>query len=204
VLHVPNDNHDTNPCASDVLNPDQLPCAEVPPVITEANLFDATDNVIQDGADSDDVAEALAALASSATKGWFITLENTGEKSLSRSVTLQGRVFFTTFVPPDPLDPEVENICRPSEGTGFLYAVGLHDATAQYDWATPYSGQFSKADRSKKIKDHIPDYPVAYFGEVEIGLVGVGAGTDGTGIERTGMGLATSAIYWMQQTDKRY
>ena len=47
-------------------------------------------------------------------KGWFIALGETGEKNVSRSVTLHGVVFFTTFVPPDPLDPEVElSVGRP-------------------------------------------------------------------------------------------
>lgn len=42
---------------------------------------------------------------------------------------------------------------------------------------------------------------MAYFGEMEIGLVGVGPGTDGSGIERTGLSLATQAIYWMEDDD---
>ena len=78
-------------------------------------------------------------------------------------------------MPPDPLDPEVEHICRPSEGTGFLYGIGLHNAKAMYDWTTPIDGTLDKTDRKKAIKDHIPDYPVAYFGGTDIGLVGVGA-----------------------------
>jgi type IV pilus assembly protein PilY1 len=201
VIHIPNDgNPDTDACESEQLNPDELPCAEIPPPITEASLFDATDNLIQDGSD-DQKAAARLELLSSTVDGWYITLEETGEKSLSRSVTLQGRVFFTTFVPPDPLDPDAEYVCRPSEGTGFLYAVGLHDGTAKYDWASPVNATLNKADRGKPIKDHIPDYPVAYFGDAEIGLVGVGAGTDGTGIERTGLSLSTGAIYWMQESE---
>jgi len=105
---------------------------------------------------------------------------------------------YEVYIPPDPLDPDVEHICRPSKGSGFLYSIGLHDARAMYDWSAPVGGQLSKADRRKRIKDHIPDNPVAYFGEMEIGLVGVGPGTDGSGIERTGLSLATQAIYWME------
>ncbi|MGB5832835.1 MAG: hypothetical protein WBG92_12700 [Thiohalocapsa sp.] len=201
VLHVPNDgNSETDACESEALNPDELPCAEIPSAITEANLFDATDNLIQNGTDDQKVAKR-ATLASPATKGWFIVLGETGEKNVSRSITVQGHVFFTTFVPPNPLDPNVEHICRPSEGHGFLYAVGLHDGTAKFDWAGPYNGNLQKADRRKSIKDHIPDSPVAYFGQAEIGLVGVGAGTDGSGIERTGLRLSTTAVYWMQDTE---
>ncbi len=200
VMHVPNDgNPDRNACEDSGLNPDSLPCREIPPAITEGGLYDATANLIQDGSDTERAAARVELMSTS--EGWFIDLERTGEKSLSRSITLKGRLFFSTYVPPDPLDPDVEYVCRPSEGTGFLYAVGLHDATAQYDWSAPFSGVLNKADRSKPIKDHIPDYPVAYFGRVEIGLVGVGAGTDGSGIERTGLALAVSAIFWMQEPD---
>ena len=193
-LHLPN----IDDCQDEALNPDMIPCAKIPSTITEADLFDATENLIQEGNDEQRSSER-ATLTSK--RGWFIELGETGEKNVSRSVTLHGVVFFTTFVPPDPLDPEVEHICRPSEGNGFLYAVGLHDATAQYDWAGPFSGDLGKADRRKTIKDHIPDSPVAYFGQSEIGLVGVGAGTDGSGIEHTGKSLSTTAVYWMQQAD---
>ncbi len=198
--HIPNDgDSSTNACESANLEPAGLPCREVPALITEADLYDATDNLVQDGTDEGRGAARLA--LASAGSGWFIDLERTGEKSLSRSITLQGTLFFTTYVPPDPLDPEAEHVCRPSEGTGFLYAVGLHDASAKYDWAQPQDGDLRKADRSKKIKDHIPDHPVAYFGKVEIGLVGVGAGTDSTGIERTSLALTVGPAYWMQQRD---
>ncbi len=200
--HVPNDGSPaTDACANEAVNPDGLPCAEAPPVIVEANLFNATSNLIQDGNDEERAA-AQAALASSATKGWYITLEATGEKSLSRAITLQGIVFFTTYVPPDPLDPDVEHICRPSEGSGFLYAVDLHDASARYDWSAVSEGDaLHKVDRSKKIKDNIPDYPVAHFGDPEIRLVGVGAGTGGKGSEDTGLSLTTQAIYWFEDAD---
>ncbi|NBC14882.1 MAG: hypothetical protein GVY09_16420 [Gammaproteobacteria bacterium] len=208
ALHVPNDGDPENDaCAGSNTNPDQLPCVEIPPVITADDLFDATSNAIQDG-DSDAEEAARSQLLSK--KGWFIELERTGEKSLSRAITLQGRVFFTTFVPPDPLDPELEYICRPSEGKGFLYAVGLHDASAQYDWsgltvegvrAEDSSVVIDKLDRSKAIKDHIPDHPSVYFGHSEIGLVGVGPGTDGSGIEHTGLALSVSPVYWMQEAE---
>ena len=198
LMHVPNDNDpDTDACASAQLNPDGLPCSEIPSTITEADLYDVTANLIQDG-NAEQQAAAQTALSSIDTLGWMLDFERTGEKSLSRSITLKGRLFFTTYVPPDPLDPDVEHICRPSEGKGFLYAVGIHDAQAVYDWATPLDRVLTKADRNKKIKDNIPDYPVAHFGDPWIRLVGVGPGTDGKGSEDTGLTLTNQAIYWYQ------
>jgi hypothetical protein len=99
-------------------------------------------------------------------------------------------------VPPDPNDPENENICRPSEGAGYLYAVSLHDGRAMYPWGDTASADLSKVDRRKKIKSSIPDHAVAHFGDPWIRLVGVGAGTDGKGAQDTGLRLTTDTIYW--------
>ncbi|MCF7984640.1 MAG: hypothetical protein K9L70_09575 [Thiohalocapsa sp.] len=198
AIHIPNDGDPaTDACASAVNNPKGLPCAEVPAVITEADLVDVTANLIQQGTD-EQKATVQAALSAASAKGWYIALEDTGEKSLSRSITLKGTVFFTSYVPPDPNDPNNENICRPSEGAGYLYAVALHDGSAMYPWGDTGSADLSKVDRRKKIKSSIPDHAVAHFGDPWIRLVGVGAGTDGKGSEDTGLRLSTDTIYWYE------
>ncbi|MCF7990554.1 MAG: hypothetical protein K9M02_08935 [Thiohalocapsa sp.] len=197
AIHIANDGNDAvDACASAVSNPKGLPCAETPPVITESALMDITDNLIQDGT-GEQRASVQSTLRAARTKGWYLRLEDSGEKSLSRSITLKGTVFFTSYVPPDPDDPENESICRPSEGAGYLYAVSLHDGSARYDWASPTGATLSKIDRRKKIKSSIPDHAVAHFG-TEIRLVGVGAGTDGKGSEDTGFRLDTDELYWYE------
>lgn len=201
ALHVPNDgDDDVDACENNALNPDELPCAEIPEVITERELVEATDNDIQDGRERD-IEHAQEDLASIDTMGWYIELEAEGEKSLARAVTLQGHVFFTTFVPPQVAgNGRGEEICRPRAGTGFLYGVGLHDAAAVYHWTSDVDAALTKADRSKQIKQQIPGQPVPYFGK-EVGLVGVGAGRNASGIEPTGMTLSARAVYWMQDVD---
>ena len=57
--------------------------------------------------------------------GWRLALESDGEKSLATALTIDGTVFFTTYLPPSS-DNGVQ--CAPAEGTGRLYAVALEDA----------------------------------------------------------------------------
>jgi type IV pilus assembly protein PilY1 len=58
--------------------------------------------------------------------GWRLALEADGEKSLATALTIDGTVFFTTYLPPGT-DDGVQ--CAPAEGTGRLYAVALKDAS---------------------------------------------------------------------------
>jgi type IV pilus assembly protein PilY1 len=81
------------------------------------DLYDITPNIIATGT----VEERAAALdALSAADGWRLDLVDDGEKSLSASITLSGKVFFTTF------SPVVDLVgCGFSAGTGYLYAIDL-------------------------------------------------------------------------------
>ncbi len=194
TIHVPNDNDDnTDACATQGSNPDGLPCNEAPAAVTEANLLDVTADDLQNG-DADQQTAALSALASPTTKGWYLTLEGSGEKSLARSVTLSGNVFFTTYEPADSADASQ---CTVAAGTGYLYAVELNTGRAVYDWSSLNGAVLAKVDRRKKITDTVPDHVVAHFGESEIRLVGVGAG-DGKGSQETGLQLQTQGTYWYQ------
>jgi type IV pilus assembly protein PilY1 len=85
--------------------------------ITEADLFDTTNNLIQQGTGAQ-IATASAALL--AAKGYFITLL-TGEKVISSSVTLGNAVFFNTNqpVPPAP------GVCGGNLGVAREYTINL-------------------------------------------------------------------------------
>lgn len=124
--------------------------------VNDTDLYDATANLVQDGSTAQQTA-ATASLAD--TNGWYIDLEHTGEKSLSRAITVSGTVFFTTFVPETG---SAANICAPIPGTGYLYAVDLHDASAVFDFSA--NGSLSKIDRIVKLGGLIPDTPTPHFG----------------------------------------
>jgi len=92
-------------------------------VITVDDLYDATDNLIQQGTD----AQKSAAIETLNSKdGWYIDLENVstgaieGEKSLSEATTAQGRIFYTTFT---PISAGQTNSCAPSQGIARVYAI---------------------------------------------------------------------------------
>ena len=94
---------------------------DYPVAYTESNLYDATANLIGEG----NATEKDAANASlGATKGWYIKLEDSGEKVLSNSITFQGSIFFTTYAPLAPT-----SACSAALGGGYLYIVNAWDAT---------------------------------------------------------------------------
>ncbi len=112
--------------------------------INNTGLYDITNNRLVTGTD-EQRATALAALKSAL--GWRLDLAGDGEKSLSKSITLNGNVFFTTFTPSSMLD-EI-NVCEPVSGIGRLYVVDL------------YTG-----DRNTiGLGGIIPDTPSVHFGE---------------------------------------
>ncbi len=59
-------------------------------------------------------------------KGWVIGMKGLGEKALSSPLVIGGKVYFTSYVPPDL------GSCALSVGESFLYAVNLEDATPAY------------------------------------------------------------------------
>jgi len=112
-----------------------VPCSFAAP-ITEATLYDATANTIQDGT-IDERNTARADLA--AAKGWYITLE-VGEKVVGGSTTLAGTVFFGTNQP-----KAAAGSCS-DLGTARLYGMSFIDASATLD--QDGAGGLTKADRS--------------------------------------------------------
>ena len=108
--------------------------------LTHNDLQDLTNNCLQDGNNSDCtdlVGGALPKLAN----GWKIRLnhcedlsvdEDCGEKGLARPLIIQGTIFFTTYVPPQP--SAITSSCGPKEGTGLFYAVSLFNASAVLDF----------------------------------------------------------------------
>ena len=112
----------------------------------------------------------MAALANA--DGWRLDLEATGEKSLSRSLTLFGVVYFGTFSP----ETIADSLCVPDPGTARLYAINLFDASEQRDFDNDGS-----LERFWVIGSLIPDTPSPHFGsdgEIRL-LLPPGSGGDG-------------------------
>ncbi|MBW7473101.1 pilus assembly protein [Marinobacter sp. F4218] len=98
-----------------------------PDPVTEGDLYDATDNTIQEGSTETARNEAATALAGS--KGWYIRLENAGEKVLSESTTINNEIYVTTYEP-----KASDNPCLPPTGTSRLYHISALDGRAVHNY----------------------------------------------------------------------
>ncbi len=99
--------------------------------LTEQDLYDATDNLIKQGDASQQQAAATALSNTDANKkeGWYLRMENSGEKVLSSSATIQKQIVFTTYEP----TPPDSGSCNPAQGTSRAYLVNMLDASPVMD-----------------------------------------------------------------------
>jgi type IV pilus assembly protein PilY1 len=132
---------------------DPAPADPNDPSVPDPFLYDATDNLAQQGTAGEKDA-ALKLLAKS--NGWFMDLEASGEKSLSSSLTIAGSTYFGTFSPASNL----ANMCEPATGTGRLHVVKLLNAAAGFDFDPNTS-----FERSWIIGSLIPDTPSVHIDE---------------------------------------
>ncbi|MGB5442294.1 MAG: hypothetical protein WBN57_06670, partial [Gammaproteobacteria bacterium] len=169
--------------------------------LAESDLYDATADLIQEG-DADEQVAALADLYSAS--GWYITLENTGEKGLASSLTVGGNVVFTTFSP----ETANENLCVPQPGQGYLYAVNLLDAGAVFGFDGHAPDKLEKSDRMAQMGTMILDTPSAHVGsDGRIRLVFPAGGTNGKEVEEMQGSIFDTQIqlsgakgnYWYQE-----
>ena len=141
------------------------------PLTPENDLYDATDNLIQDGTTAE---QQAAQNALDSLDGWYIELEgNLGEKVLAASIVYAGVAYFTTFLPTtvDETDP-----CYVGEGTARLYALDYMTAASVLNFDTS-SDDLEKSDRSRMIGTAIPSAVViAIIKGKGASYIGVGGG----------------------------
>ncbi|RDE24101.1 VWA domain-containing protein [Motiliproteus coralliicola] len=99
--------------------------------LTEADLYDTTNNYISEGDDAQKNEAAVALSNSDVARkdGWMIRMTNSGEKVLAGSATIQNQIVFTTYEPTAPSSGS----CNPAQGTSRAYLVSLFDATPMLD-----------------------------------------------------------------------
>jgi type IV pilus assembly protein PilY1 len=135
--------------------------------LTESNLLDVTDDLIQLG-----TAEQQQAVRENLElkKGWYIRLENQGEKVVSSPRVYAGVVYFTTYTPAIAGDPADPDPCAASTASGIarLYALNYKNgasvtnfnASGETDTSgNPLNG-LGKLDRSLIVGTAIPSAPV--------------------------------------------
>jgi len=127
-------------------------------VYSHTDLADMSDNCVQEFG----VICTSSQLTKLANYGWKFELElAVGEKALSRPITLNGVIYFTTYL---PAGASINTVCGPDEGSGAIYSVNLHDGSAAVDndlsnsVTTPAGGVITlqKGDRAKAAGAGIP------------------------------------------------
>ncbi|MBO9497613.1 hypothetical protein J7438_26515, partial [Thalassotalea sp. G20_0] len=102
-------------------------CTTPPNIISHSDLYDASRNLIQQGTDQQ-TANGLSLLDSS--KGWYINLSASGEKTTTTGDVYSGQLLYSTYA---PSSAPGANICTPSIGSSRFYVVDLHTASAIRD-----------------------------------------------------------------------
>lgn len=151
--------------------------------LTESHLLDVTSNLIQLG-NATEQQQVRTSLETS--KGWFIRLENPGEKVVSSPRVYGGVVYFTTYTPSDDSGVSSTDPCAAStvRGVGRLYAVHYKTGAAVHEFSTETetgtSGNpvsLGKKDRSLAVGTAIPSAPViAILGGTARLFIGVEGG----------------------------
>ncbi|MCI2283143.1 hypothetical protein L3081_06715 [Colwellia sp. MSW7] len=102
-----------------------------PAVLTKSDLFDFSTDRFAANLTTEEKTQLEKDV--SEKSGWFIDYNQTGEKSTSAAIVLNGIVYFTTYTPPEFAGVLVD--CKPPTGNGWLYGVDLALGTKRYNWA---------------------------------------------------------------------
>jgi len=124
-----------------------------PNVIGESDLFDFTTDRF--AATMTSQARETLELEVSAKSGWFIDFTQTGEKSTSAAIVINGIAYYTSFTPPEFAAELVD--CKPPSGKGWLYAVDLALGTKRYNWLSESSD--NRSDRIALISEQFLGSP---------------------------------------------
>jgi len=134
--------------------------------LTEANLVDVTDDLIQLGNATE---QQSVRTSLDSHQGWYIRLENPGEKVVSSPRVYGGVIYITTYTPSsgtegNPDDPCVVSTVR---GVARLYALDYKTGASIHEFSsaveTDHSGNIvplGKKDRALAIGTAIPSAPV--------------------------------------------
>ncbi|MFT5788193.1 MAG: type IV pilus assembly protein PilY1 [Shewanella sp.] len=155
---------------------------DTPAAITLANLYDVTSAA--PASESDNISFGTK-------RGWMYNFTGLGEKSLTAALIVDGKVYFTSFV---PAAKSVSELVCTASGEGRLYVFDLHKGTRTYSY-TYY-----------ELGERVPDTPQIVIPAPESGedpyiyIIGVGKGEkigdDYTGTINVGTGLGVNKIYY--------
>ena len=114
-----------------------------PSYIDETTLYDATSNLVQQGT-STQQQTALTSLENG--NGWYIRLEDSGEKILGKASIFNGILLFSSYTPA----PSTTANCAPPPGVNNFYAVNIENASSVFNLDTSLA-VLNKSDRRQTI-----------------------------------------------------
>lgn len=157
-------------------------------ILTESAMYDATLNLVQEGSATQKAAAAAA--FNNNTGGWYIRMENAGEKVLSEAATFAGQVFFNTY---EPNSNSANSTCKAVQGTGRSYAVNLFDATPPQQRIV---GSPDRSDRSHiLLTAGIPPKTIFLFPDGRDKPAGM-IGTEGEDLD---VDITVGPTYWIDE-----
>jgi len=167
-----------------------------------SDLYNATSNVIQQGSDTAKV-QAMQELKDK--KGLYIDLMETsgtfvGEKGLASPVIIGGKVFFTTFTPPQDVG-NVSGCTVSGDGTSKLYALDMLTGGAAYNYSKSGSPNYTQADRSKQLRQGVSSDLVPMFLQGDGssgGRIGLLSNSLDTLRDDLGVNLRLTPVFWLQ------
>ena len=154
---------------------------------TSGDLLDVTDVIdFTEQQNYDDLQDA---------EGWYIDLEDAGEKSLAVPVIIAGQLFATSYLPEGVINPQS---CSIAEGQGLLYGINVLNGAPVNNWdGTGSPSELTKPDRVYALGGGIPSAAVPIFQEEGITLlIGGSAGATSVDPEIT---LPRERTFWSQQ-----
>jgi type IV pilus assembly protein PilY1 len=174
-----------------------------PSTLTESDLTDVTADLIVLGTDEEKI-QARDALENS--KGWYIRLENPGEKVTSSITVFNGVVYFTTYTPEAGGGGGDPCVVVSGRGDARFYALNYKTGEAARDYCaeTETDGEGNtvtqgKQDRSAVIGTSIASAPViAVFKDGPQIYIGVEGGVL---TENPGSMVSLNTFYWRQIND---
>ncbi|MEA3222851.1 MAG: PilC/PilY family type IV pilus protein [Thermodesulfobacteriota bacterium] len=142
--------------------------------LTPSTLVNVTSDILQDPTKTEAEKDAVRA-ALAAGSGWYINLENSGEKVVSSPLVFNKVVYFTTFTPSADTGSS-DDLCSLGYGSGIarLYAIDYKTGNAVFDFTE--DDQLTKTDRSINIGSGIPSQPVIVVTKTGVHVI---VGTEG-------------------------
>lgn len=181
-------------------------------IITEAHMVDVTANTLQNSTVAAEVSGVLTELHSATNFGWYIRLENNGEKMLAPPVVFFGQVFYTTYAPVvgAVADCEVGNL-----GVSRLYHLDFRTGEAVFNYDLTNDGDditandragggegevLKKTDRVRTLGEGIPSGIVTLIdasGKVTMMI----SASNRVGTYSAPDAKLITPVYWMQWND---